>query len=562
MNNKYAIGTVVGTALLGLAKSSLLGSKNDAKKEITFLKLQKVLPSFLKAYPFKDIYIVEDTNEVFMKARVKNIGRYALRQEYRREPIIHYFIADVSGNLWKTNDEDLQNVANGNMYLLPPTGGVPQDKPGRIWSVKQNKFIPLHSIAPEPYAYCDQPTKKLDYSDGPAFVSFGKKFPPLFMSHGLSNPEKLDKLIECGGFITPSIALTWRVPSAYPNITFLFSTKILDKALDKKKRSNLYLYNTDTWTPTVNQVIENQKLINQQRRGDISSYVDNREFFTQNDPKDYDPEEMISIDSWRNGARQITSLKQLKSNYKELLKFHSVNGNPYEYRDKDEVFEYASSVGSSYMARYPYMEIKSTEFISLASPVAIVYIDTFEDKIQEYVSKTDYQGFLIPFSVDDPDDPMEIAQKATSAILNFKENPEQYRNGLGNLRNWSEEKLDLTINMQYEKTARRANDNRHPRRINKHHIPAFFSDPLKVALRRHDPKLEQIETVQEKQRKIESLQQEMTAQRNQEGLEVTHHMLEQLKNQQFFILSQAEVGYFNDVLGRSFKVGEPITFSQ
>ena len=32
MNNKYAIGTVVGTALLGLAKSSLLGSKNDGVK--------------------------------------------------------------------------------------------------------------------------------------------------------------------------------------------------------------------------------------------------------------------------------------------------------------------------------------------------------------------------------------------------------------------------------------------------------------------------------------------------------------------------------------------------
>ena len=29
MNNKYAIGTVIGAALLGLAKSSLLGSKND-----------------------------------------------------------------------------------------------------------------------------------------------------------------------------------------------------------------------------------------------------------------------------------------------------------------------------------------------------------------------------------------------------------------------------------------------------------------------------------------------------------------------------------------------------
>ena len=29
MNNKYAIGTVIGAALLGLAKSSLLGSKNN-----------------------------------------------------------------------------------------------------------------------------------------------------------------------------------------------------------------------------------------------------------------------------------------------------------------------------------------------------------------------------------------------------------------------------------------------------------------------------------------------------------------------------------------------------
>jgi len=558
--NKYTLGTIVGAALLGLAKSKS-GGRNDEQKERTFLKLQKVLPAILNAYPFKDIYIVEDTNEVFMKAKVKNIGRYALRREYREEPIIHYFIQDVSDNLWKTGDEDLKRVANnGNMNLLPPTGGVPQDKTGRIWSVKQKKFVPLESVAPEPYAYCDQPTQNLDYSDGPAFISLGDNLPPLFMSHGLSNPEKLDKLMECGGFITPSIALTWRVPVAYPNITFLFSTKILDKALDKKKGSNLYLYNTDTWTPTVSMVIENQKMINEQRRGEISHYVEHRKFFTQNDPMDYDPEEMIAIDAWRMGARQITSLMQLKSNYKTLLKHHSKNGNPYEYKTRDERFEYAQSVGGDYVARYPYMEIKSTEFISLASPVAIVYIDIFEDKIQEYVSKTDYQGFLVPFSVNNPEDPMEIAQKATEAILDLKENPERYRNGLGDLRNWSEDKLDLTLNMQYEKTARRANDNRHPRRINKYHIPSFFSDRLKVALRRKDPELKQIESVREKERKIQILKQQMQQENNAEGLEVVGYMLEELKNKETFVLSQQEVGYFNEVLGKNFSVEEVITF--
>ena len=72
--NKYTLGTIVGAALLGLAKSKS-GGRNDEQKERTFLKLQKVLPAILNAYPFKDIYIIEDTNEVFLKAKVKNIGR-------------------------------------------------------------------------------------------------------------------------------------------------------------------------------------------------------------------------------------------------------------------------------------------------------------------------------------------------------------------------------------------------------------------------------------------------------------------------------------------------------
>jgi len=40
MNNKYAIGTVIGTALLGLAKSSLLGSKNDG---VTVYSIEELL---------------------------------------------------------------------------------------------------------------------------------------------------------------------------------------------------------------------------------------------------------------------------------------------------------------------------------------------------------------------------------------------------------------------------------------------------------------------------------------------------------------------------------------
>jgi len=40
MNNKYAIGTVVGAALLGLAKSNLLGSKNDG---ITVKSVEELL---------------------------------------------------------------------------------------------------------------------------------------------------------------------------------------------------------------------------------------------------------------------------------------------------------------------------------------------------------------------------------------------------------------------------------------------------------------------------------------------------------------------------------------
>jgi len=40
LHNKYAIGTVVGAALLGLAKSSLLGSKNDG---VTVYSIEELL---------------------------------------------------------------------------------------------------------------------------------------------------------------------------------------------------------------------------------------------------------------------------------------------------------------------------------------------------------------------------------------------------------------------------------------------------------------------------------------------------------------------------------------
>ena len=53
MMNKYTLGTIIGAAILGLTKSKS-GGRNDEQKKRTFLKLQKVLPAILKAYPFKD----------------------------------------------------------------------------------------------------------------------------------------------------------------------------------------------------------------------------------------------------------------------------------------------------------------------------------------------------------------------------------------------------------------------------------------------------------------------------------------------------------------------------
>ena len=50
LHNKYAIGTVVGTALLGLAKSSLLGSKNDGVTVESIKKLRRYANDPKKAH--------------------------------------------------------------------------------------------------------------------------------------------------------------------------------------------------------------------------------------------------------------------------------------------------------------------------------------------------------------------------------------------------------------------------------------------------------------------------------------------------------------------------------
>ena len=116
MNNKYAIGTVIGTALLGLAKSSLLGSKNDV---VTVYSIEELL---------------RYTNDPSLAPLVTHVRLNrnqltTLPPEIRNLTNLEWlFLEDnqlttIPKEIWKLTNLRLLNLNNNQLTTLPPEIG-------------------------------------------------------------------------------------------------------------------------------------------------------------------------------------------------------------------------------------------------------------------------------------------------------------------------------------------------------------------------------------------------------------------------------------------------------
>lgn len=288
-----------------------------------------------------------------------------------------------------------------------PTPGSP---PEPTWSAKLNKIVPPEPV--EPFRFCEAgPTVWMGKSPTPALVQFGeldrdgygagkgrKKFmlPPMFLSHGVDIGD-LKAVEQCGGFLWPSFALTWRQPASYGDVVFLAPIAVLTRALTTKK-SPFYLAGTDIWSPTARELIRRQAEITEQLRGQSDRIHQNDLLLSSSAEPSWD--NMVGNMSTSFGGDwtqtdKITKRSDLTWTLRKIMADHVVDDDPYVYPPRPEW----DSQGEH---RYPYAELKVLGVVPVRSMVACFYPRKKARRVNAFLDRQNFAGFRVSFDWQGP----------------------------------------------------------------------------------------------------------------------------------------------------------------
>ena len=301
---------------------------------------------------------------------------------------------------------DVPEASELSVVVIPAPGG-PQEA---AWSAAKGRMVP--AVRVPDFRFCDQPKVPLGRATGPASVTFPgittaapgapakavKAAPPLpfFLSHGVTL-DGLRKIVDCGGLLWPSLALTWRVPETYGDVVFLADVRVLPQIVKPTGRPRAmpyaYLAGTDIWSPDAGALESRQAEISKQLRGEeLRRGLQSDLLYTRAMRAD---EDLVGVWGGFGGAEEaverVETYKALVRTLQEILRVHGAEGGGvYTYpqhrrRPVDEAH------------RYPYAELKIVGIVNPADLVVCLHPRALAAEVHPLLDRIGFGGFRVPF---------------------------------------------------------------------------------------------------------------------------------------------------------------------
>lgn len=428
--NKTILGTIIGAALLGIAKGKNEGSGNIEDGPFDAQTLEGIKNKIHELGVIDDILITTNNDMYILFNTLSPI-------EDLQERGIHGY----------RNFENFFPFHTKKYY--PPNPNVKSFYGNAYyWSVMQDVWLDTGRRPPDTPINFDKPTIPFPKQMGRAtpepvvdlqgdkslFWKPVDELPPLFLTHSV-RPDALNYIGRKGFMYFPSMAL-----SPIPSIGVLPISLVIDASIIPNHAftdDRLVVFSSDSGTHTYNLLETLKDLMDIERSGIHDDRMKRNFFLQMPNPKrgietlagaigfmgaehDYDNSQTRRMDDWfeyqeagiKGKVRIISSMDQLKEEYKNKEKFHFTNSfgqRDIMFRTRSQRQKYFEERGFEIKrqnildSQFHYMEPKFYGKLGVDSIVGIVANERDKDIVEDFCQQIDFKGEVIYYYPEDED---------------------------------------------------------------------------------------------------------------------------------------------------------------
>ena len=426
--NKAALGTIVGTALLGLAKYRGSGNKSFPISDTLQSKISDFIDDSLV---ISDVCFPEAGSKVFVIFNtykpIEDIEHaYAINVWCEDDaPKNITSIEDICEYLGEKTgiDDEVEGI---DWIVMPPNGRPPVPV---YYSVKENAWIKskrhfaeqmtgFQQAISQQQSEEQEPEKIFDLIPVSKRISWKpfKDLPDLFLSHATTE-QSLEPIAKSGYLDFPSLALSWMVPPNFGDVFFIFDPYAIPRvSFGYNPNKKLFLFESDAYTLTGGSSGNDSDFKRERLEGGTERPLWQAIEFTEK-LEERDIFDGYLLRGQVGGAayddiRVITNIKELEENYRILTKYHFEN-RQMVFRTRKEQEDFISSLTNNvdraedryYRGIYPYMEAKFNGKLSLRSIQAIVVPSSKYQKAKDFIEMAGINAEILTYTL--PKDVMQ-----------------------------------------------------------------------------------------------------------------------------------------------------------